>query len=246
LLDNSSRFGKWMKVGFNSHFLIQGCEIINYLLEKSRVVSQNLNERNYHIFYQLLSGSDAAMKARLHLRSPSDYHYLNQSECYKIGGVDDSDEFKDVIEAMKTLQFSPATIESIFSIIAGILLVGNIEFETLDPNSEAAVVASASSSTMHQCSELFGLDSDSLLFALQEKRIQMGKGSIVSMKYNASSALDNRDTLSKSLYSNMFDWIIARVNSTLKTEESPYSIGILDIFGFEVFELNSFEQLCIN
>lgn len=235
-----------MKVGFNQHFLIQGCEIINYLLEKSRVVSQSLNERNYHIFYQLIAGADGPMKQRLYLRTPQEYHYLNQSECYRIQGVDDQQEFKEVVEAMKTLQFSNSTMESMFKIVAGILLLGNITFEPLPGNTDAAIVSQTSSETLHQCAELLGLDLDIFLFALQEKRVQMGRGSIVSMKFNAGQAIDNRDTLAKYLYSNMFDWTIQRVNSTLKTEESNFSIGILDIFGFEVFELNSFEQLCIN
>jgi myosin heavy subunit len=236
-----------MKVGFNSHFLIQGCEIINYLLEKSRVVSQSSNERNYHIFYQLIAGADPATKQRLHLRQPEAYNYLIGSGCYRIQGVDDAQEFQDVLEAMKTLQFSSSTIDSMFKIISGILLLGNIDFEPTPNNPDIFQVAAESMETARQCSELVGLDLDVFLFALREKRVQMGKGSIVTMKFNLNQATDNRDTLSKSLYSNMFDWTIQRVNSTLKTEgESQFSIGILDIFGFEVFEINSFEQLCIN
>lgn len=125
MVDNSSRFGKWMKVGFDTSLRIQGCEIINYLLEKSRVVQQSLNERNYHIFYQLITGADNAMKQRLKLKNITDYHYLNQSGCIKIDGVDDAAEFKDVMQAMITLQFSSSTIENFLKIIAGILQLGN-------------------------------------------------------------------------------------------------------------------------
>ena len=247
-LDNSSRFGKWMKVGFDTSFKIQGCEIINYLLEKSRVVGQSTNERNYHIFYQIIAGSanDPSMKQKYKLRAPLDYNYLNQSGCLKINGVDDAMEFKDVLEAMETLQFTPATVDNILKILSGILLLGNMTFEGVNGDLEAAKMTTKTEELVKECAELLGLDIPTFNYSLTNKRVQMGRGSVVSMKLSVSQAEDSRDTLAKSLYSNLFDWTIQQVNATLKTEFSPFSIGILDIFGFEVFELNSFEQLCIN
>ncbi len=235
-----------MKVNFDSSFRIQGCEIINYLLEKSRVVMQSKLERNYHIFYQLLKGADAAMKARLRLADATSFRYLNQSGCCDIEGVNDAAEFRDVLDALQTLQFPPETCEAIFSIIAGILHLGNIGFEATSQTSEASKIVPSTQHHLEAAAHLFGVDVVHLTGCLVGKLVQMGRGSVVEIKLNVNQALDSRDTLSKALYGNLFDWTIRTVNSTLKTVESPYFIGILDIFGFEIFELNSFEQLCIN
>lgn len=235
-----------MKVGLNNNFLIQGCEIINYLLEKSRVVTQSTMERNYHIFYQLIAGADSATKKRLHLRPPSEYNYLNQSGCSVIDGVNDADEFREVLQAMNTLQFSSSTVESMLKAIAGILLLGNITFDQGN-DSESSKISPKSLEILTHCADLLGVNVDMFAYSLTEKKVQMGRGSIISITLSVAQAEENRDTVAKTLYSNMFDWTIVKVNSTLKSPtEAPYSIGILDIFGFEVFELNSFEQLCIN
>lgn len=235
-----------MKIGFDRSFKIQGCEIVNYLLEKSRIVFQSTNERNYHIFYQIIAGADAGMKQRLYLRPAGEYYYLNQSGCLRIEGVDDAQEFKDVMEAMATLQFSSSTVESIFKGLAGILQLGNIKFEP-HTSSDNCKIAASSEDAVRMCSELFGIDLALLRYALVEKKMQMSRrGSVVSIALSVTQAEDSRDTIAKSLYANLFDWVIQRVNATLRTEEPPFSIGILDIFGFEVFDLNSFEQLCIN
>jgi myosin heavy subunit len=198
-----------MKVGFNKHFKIQGCEIINYLLEKSRVVTQSANERNYHIFYQLICGADSAMKQRLFLRAISDYKYLSLSGCVKIEGVDDTAEFSDVMESMRTLQFPAETIEMIWKIISGVLMLGNLSFETATP-SDHSIVASSSADTVRICSELFGLNPELFTYSLTEKKVQMGRGSIVGIKLSQREAEDSRDTLAKTLYSNLFDWIIGK------------------------------------
>lgn len=244
--NNSSRFGKWMKVDFEHSFRIQGCEVVNYLLEKSRVVTQSSGERNYHIFYQLLAGSDSAFISKCGLTSPEQYAYLNQCGCYLIDGVDDAKDFLEVQEAMQTLQFSNDLQTQMLQIIAAILHMGNITFSQgqLEGSSQ---VSSSSSTAVEMSSKLLGLKIDSFTFSLTEKRLQMGsRGSVVSVKLSPMQAVDSKDTLSKALYSNMFDWVIRKINETLKTKECPFSIGILDIFGFEVFEINSFEQLCIN
>ena len=205
---------------------------------------QSTNERNYHIFYQLLAGSDSATKAKLFLRPSSEYHYLNQSGCTKIDGVDDAAEYRDVIEAMGTLQFPAEVTEEVFRLLSGILLLGNINFEQGE-TAEASKVTAAAGEAVQRCSELLGLDIAAFRYSLCEKKVQMGsRGSVINMKLSVTNAVDSRDTLAKTIYSNMFDWTIKMVNKTLKTQdEAPFSIGILDIFGFEVFELNSFEQL---
>jgi myosin heavy subunit len=240
--NNSSRFGKWMKVDFDHNFRIQGCEIVNYLLEKSRVVTQSSGERNYHIFYQILSGCDAAFRSKASFLSPDQYNYLLQSGCYEIDGVNDATDFQEVLEAMNTLQFTSDLQNQLLQVIAGVLWIGNITFSNGKADGSSQVNQASAHATEKAC-ELLGLQIDSFKFALTEKRVQMGRGSVVSIKLNPMQAMESKDTLSKALYSNMFDWVIVQVNTTLKTSEAPFSIGILDIFGFEVFDVNSFEQV---
>ena len=240
--NNSSRFGKWMKVDFDHNFRIQGCEIVNYLLEKSRVVTQSSGERNYHIFYQILSGCPAEFRTRASFLSPDQYNYLLQSGCYEIDGVNDAADFQEVLEAMNTLQFTPDLQNQLLQVIAGVLWIGNITFSNGKTDGSSQVNQASAHATEKAC-ELLGLQIDSFKFALTEKRVQMGRGSVVSIKLNPLQAMESKDTLSKALYSNMFDWVIVQINTTLKTCEAPFSIGILDIFGFEVFDVNSFEQV---
>eukprot|EP00601_Ochromonadales_sp_CCMP2298_P023667 CAMPEP_0173273484 /NCGR_PEP_ID=MMETSP1143-20121109/1925_1 /TAXON_ID=483371 /ORGANISM="non described non described, Strain CCMP2298" /LENGTH=675 /DNA_ID=CAMNT_0014210219 /DNA_START=96 /DNA_END=2120 /DNA_ORIENTATION=- len=244
--NNSSRFGKWMAVGFDAGFAIQGCQVTNYLLEKSRVVGQTQGERNYHIFYQLLSGADKETKKRLNLKDASDYLYLNQSGCVAIEGVEDGKDFSEVLAAMKTLSFSAQMVESMLGVVGGILLLGNIIFaEGKDTDSSQVDVLSRE--TLKHCAQLLGLNVDMFTYSLTEKKVQMGRGSIISITLSVAQAAENRDTVAKTLYSCLFDWVISKVNLTLEgSGVAPLNIGILDIFGFEVFDVNSFEQLCIN
>jgi myosin heavy subunit len=247
LSDNSSRFGKWMKVNFDNSFRIQGCEIVNYLLEKSRVVYQNPNERNYHIFYQLLNGADSKMKSRLQLKNPNDFHYLNQSGCSAIDGVDDRAEFMDVLQALETLQFPAEITDCMMRIFAGILHLGNVLFESGSSRDVADSKLKGDTVThLHTAAEMFGVDPEILKNSLIGSVVQSGRGSIIRKLLSPEKAMETRDTVAKALYGNLFDWTIKKVNLTLKTDASPFFIGILDIFGFEIFEINSFEQLCIN
>jgi myosin heavy subunit len=241
--DNSSRFGKWMKVDFDHDFRIQGCEIVNYLLEKSRVVVQTKGERNYHIFYQLIAGADPSLKSRLKLGPLENYRLLNQSGCTVIESMDDSAEFRDVVAAMVTLSFIGDFSEMLYSIIACILHLGNIDFES---SGEGSQVSNRSLSTVNTAAILLGVDPTRLSSSFSEKHVQMARGESVTMKLTMAQAIDTRDTLVKALYSNLFDYTVKRVNETLKLSVAPFSIGILDIFGFEIFDLNSFEQLSIN
>lgn len=207
---------------------------------------QSAQERNYHIFYQIIAGVKGNLRQSLRLGAATDFHYLDQSGCTQIPGQDDAAEFEDVLKAMRTLQFSEDTIEAMLRIIAAVLHLGNVQYEAGDKDGESQV-SQDSVISMRLCASLLGCeDLNSFRLSLTEKMVQMGRGSFVAMKFNATQAVDARDTLAKYLYSNLFDWTVRQVNLTLKTSSAPFSIGILDIFGFEVFELNTFEQLCIN
>lgn len=161
-----------MKVDFDKSFRIQGCEVVNYLLEKSRVVVQSAMERNYHIFYQIISGSDPAERARLHLFEAQQYHYLDQSGCYEIPFVNDAKDYQEVMEALVTLQFTPAEKDSLQKIIAGILSLGNLVFEKIAGDAaEACVISPGSMQYLNACADLFGVEPDSLTFCLLGKMV---------------------------------------------------------------------------
>ena len=247
--NNSSRFGKYMRIEFDAKCRIQGCSIVNYLLEKSRVVFQSAMERNYHVFYQLCAGaSQLPFASLLGVGKPSDYRYLNKSGCIGIDGVNDGAEFSDIIKAMNTLQFSLDRQESVFRIITAVLHLGNILFLKSESNADDSKIDVSTRNNLDTAAKLLGLDPVALSVALTEKTMTVGR-EVVTVLFNPSQAADNRDTLAKSLYGLLFDWIIGYVNDTLRDSCDPstsHSIGILDIFGFEVFEVNSFEQLCIN
>jgi hypothetical protein len=250
--DNSSRFGKWMKVDFDAACRIQGCEIVNYLLEKSRVVGASTDERNYHVFYQLLKGADDELKSKLGLipgrsDSPASFKYLVTSNDggYTVPSIDDVSDFHDMQTAMATLQLAPETQIDLFRILAAILLLGNLSFGPGDGQ-----LGAGTAPLVEQISSLLQVTQANLFQALTEKHMYIKGVLQPAQPYTAMQATDNRDALAKALYSNLFDSTIRHINSTLKLDASSSTeclhIGVLDIFGFEVFAKNSFEQLCIN
>ena len=239
--NNSSRFGKYMKIDFDGRCRIQGCSIVNYLLEKSRVVFQSTMERNYHVFYQLCAGaSSLPFASLLSVGSPEEYRYLNKSGCVKIDGVDDNRDFCDVLKAMQTLEFGDETQESVFRIITAVLNMGNISFLKSESNADDSKIDPSSRLYLDASANLLGLDPVALSVALTEKTMTVGR-EVVTVLFNPSQAADNRDTLAKALYGSLFDWIVGYINDTLKGTYDPstsHSIGILDIFGFEIFKTN--------
>ena len=241
--NNSSRFGKWMEINFLNGGKIKGCRIINYLLEKSRVVFQIPNERNYHIFYMMLQ--DPAIKRKFSLGDAADYHYLNQSGCNSVNGRDEVEEQREMTQAFNSLEFSEETQDNIFEALAGILNLGNINFqESVDAagNEKVTIVNpnfSASSS------KLLGFNNTVLEQALCWKKVVTPSETILK-PLTAVQAADQRDALAKEIYRQIFDWLVRRVNSSIYKGDGDLSIGVLDIYGFELFKVNSFEQLCIN
>lgn len=246
--DNSSRFGKFIEVRFTEAGTIQSAKIEQYLLEKSRIVSQNHDERNYHIFYSMLAGLSPEERKRLQLmeQSPASYHYLSQGGCFKLSGRNDAKDFADMRSAMKVLSFSPEEQWQIFNLLAAILHLGNLGFKATEVrNMEAAEVNDATNAS--RVSSLLGVTKEALSEALTQKTMLI-HGEHVVTSLSKESALEGRDAFVKALYGNIFIHIVRRINETI--DKNPVkninTIGVLDIFGFENFDDNSFEQLCIN
>ena len=268
--DNSSRFGKFIQIQFEKKTgRIGGASIRDFLLEKVRVVIQNKNERNFHAFYQIVKGSSTSEKLRALLRtkqsnpsteskvpiSHKDFHYLNQSGTATVDGIDDMADFQNNEQSMELIGIDACTRHAIWSVLAGILHLGNVNFmldESPGKADQCCPVDHKSAASLARASELLGFagGSDSVRRALCEKRLS-GKEELYTYK-KPHEAHDNRDALAKACYSALFTWLVTRLNKTIKASdgqtESRMSgfIGVLDIYGFEVFEKNSFEQLCIN
>ncbi|XP_052853141.1 myosin-VIIa isoform X3 [Drosophila gunungcola] len=246
--DNSSRFGKYIEIRFTPEGAIQGARIQQYLLEKSRIVFQSREERNYHIFYCMLAGLSAPERERLKLQeqSPSQYHYLAQGGCFTLPGKGDAKDFADIRAAMKVLSFKPEEVWSILSLLAAILHLGNLRFTATEvANLEAAEIDDTPN--LQRVAQLLGLPVPPLNAALTQRTIFV-HGEHVTTSLSKEAALEGRDAFVKSLYDGIFVRIVRRINETInkQIDQPMNSIGVLDIFGFENFDNNSFEQLCIN
>ncbi|XP_019443992.1 PREDICTED: myosin-2-like isoform X2 [Lupinus angustifolius] len=242
--DNSSRFGKLIEIHFSTLGKICGAKIQTFLLEKSRVVQLANGERSYHIFYQLCAGSSADLRERLNLRVASEYKYLNQSDCMTIDGVDDAKNFHQLMKALDVVRMSIEDQKHVFKMLAAILWLGNISFNAADNENHIEVVKDEAVTT---AALLMGCSSQELMTALSTRKIQAGKDTIAKM-LTLRQAIDTRDALAKFIYANLFDWLVEQVNKSLEVgkRRTGRSISILDIYGFESFQKNSFEQFCIN
>lgn len=242
--NNSSRFGKFVKIFFSPLGLISGATIDYYLLEKSRVLHQLKDERNYHAFYQLLKGEDEKVLAeKYNLDLPAlEYKYLSASSA-TIPNVDDAREFRILKEAFDTMGFSAEEVESIFKCLAIILHLGNIEFTSwkseqanFTPESRINIIAS-----------MLGVLEDELSRNLLRPKVKAGREYVQKLQ-KAAEVKNTIDAFAKHLYERIFQFIILRINKSLLEAdvEGENFIGVLDIAGFEIFDTNSFEQLCIN
>ncbi|TMW60053.1 hypothetical protein Poli38472_000095 [Pythium oligandrum] len=279
--DNSSRFGKFIKLHFTNTGKLTGASIQTYLLEKVRLVSQSKGERNYHVFYEMSMGASPAQRKRWFLDAPAQnamalagdagelpsemrqylyYRFLNQSQCYRRrDGVDDREMFQRVMDALEVVGFTPFEQTGIFDLLAALMHIGNLTFEhdeTSDRESSAPTLSTNATDLAPHCiwsrdaaARLLSVDASQLERALSVRKIRAGTD-FVSVKLSAEQANNARDALAKALYGRIFDWMVGKMNEFLKMDDSQKSkghfIGILDIFGFEVFPHNSFEQLCIN
>ncbi|XP_077473442.1 unconventional myosin-X isoform X1 [Stigmatopora argus] len=238
--NNSSRFGKFIQLHFSQNGNIQGGCIIDYLLEKNRVVRQNPGERNYHIFYALLAGADKDHRDMYLLsEGPESYHYLSQSGCTHDRSLDDKQLFDSVMAALQVMEFSEEEIRDVFKLLSSVLQMGNIEFMT------AGGAQITSKGVVCNVSELLGLDSFQLSEVLTQRSMIL-RGEEICSPLTVEQAVDSRDSVAMALYSQCFSWIIMKINQKIKGKDNFKSIGILDIFGFENFEVNRFEQFNIN
>lgn len=243
--DNSSRFGKYLEILFDESTSIIGARIRTYLLERSRLVFQPQVERNYHIFYQLVEGLSESEKEELHLTKVEDYHYLRQGGDYRIKGVDDAAEYQVTVDALKMVGFSQDTQHQLFKILAALLHIGNIEVKKT--RNDASL--SSDEPNLKIACDLLGIDASGFSKWITKKQITTRSEKIVS-NLSFNQALVARDSVAKFIFSALFDWLVENINTVLcnpqVSDQISSFIGVLDIYGFEHFEKNSFEQFCIN
>ncbi|XP_073237058.1 unconventional myosin-X-like isoform X2 [Porites lutea] len=237
--NNSSRFGKFINLKFNSKGRMDGGSIQDFLLEKNRVVRQNPGERNYHIFYSLLAGASEDQRNLFLLNAPEKYHYLKQSGCYGDPSINDKEDFNNVLNAMKVMCLTDEEISDVLQVISGVLQLGNVHFMA------AGGAQIAEKSVLENVANLLRVDIYELSDALTQKSMIL-RGEEILSPLSVEQALDSRDSMAMNLYACTFKWLINKINQRIKGNDSFSSIGVLDIFGFENFDVNRFEQFNIN
>ncbi|XP_055853454.1 myosin heavy chain 95F isoform X2 [Episyrphus balteatus] len=274
--NNSSRFGKFIEVHYDSKCQVVGGYISHYLLEKSRICTQSSEERNYHVFYMLLAGAPQQLRDRLGLGKPDDYRYLSGCTQYfakakteklipssqksrdhnskgplKDPIIDDYEHFQALDNALGRLGLSGDSKLEIYSLVAAVLHLGNIAFEEIPDDARGGCqVSQSSEKSLTVTSKLLGVDPFELRQALVSRVMQSKgggiKGTVIMVPLKIYEASNARDALAKAIYSRVFDRIVFLINQSIPFKASSYYIGVLDIAGFEYFTVNSFEQFCIN
>lgn len=245
--NNSSRHGKYLEIMFNTHGEPIGAQITNYLLEKGRVVGQLENERNFHIFYQFTKAASDEQREQFGLQEPGAYTYTSRSKCLDVQDINDSNDYADTLNAMRIIGLSDQEQNEIFRMLAVILWLGNVDFQEMDDGNSVISDTAITDFIAH----LIEVDSAMIQKVLTSRVVETQRGgrrgSVYDVPLNPAQATAGRDALAKAIYNNLFEWIVSRINVSMKARSaSAQVIGILDIFGFEIFEDNSFEQLCIN
>ncbi|XP_056148607.1 unconventional myosin-IXb isoform X2 [Lampris incognitus] len=247
--NNCSRFGKFIRLNYLESGVVRGAVIEKYLLEKSRLVCRDKNERNYHVFYYLLMGASKEERKEFKLLQPQDYFYLKQED-FLLDKDEEKlrQEYKRLHQAMEMVGFLDATKKQVFSILSAILYLGNVTYTLTE---EGQVLEVGPADVLSTLSDLLKVKKELLVEALAKKRAVTSSDTLI-LQYTSKEATTARDSMAKSLYSALFDWIVLHINHALLNrrdmEESVSClwVGILDIFGFENFQSNGFEQFCIN
>uniref|UniRef100_A0AAR2J185 Myosin VAb n=1 Tax=Pygocentrus nattereri TaxID=42514 RepID=A0AAR2J185_PYGNA len=239
--DNSSRFGKYIEIGFDRKYHIIGANMRTYLLEKSRVVFQASEERNYHIFYQLCASTHLPEFKALQLGSTDEFHYTNQGTSPIIDEVDDAQEMQTTRRAFSLLGIHEIQQLDLFRILAAILHLGNVEV-----TGRGSGNCSTENCHLTVFCELMMVSCESMAHWLCHKKLKTATETL-NKPLAKTEAVDGRDALAKHIYARLFNWIVSQINKALRSSSVQHSfIGVLDIYGFETFEINSFEQFCIN
>jgi myosin-5 len=243
--DNSSRFGKYIEILFNKQTDIIGAKVRTYLLERSRLVFQPLKERNYHVFYQLIKGATDAERQEFQLKPVEEFTYLNQGSSPTIDGVDDKAELDLLKKSLTTIGVTNDTQHQIFKLLAALLHIGDVKITATRTDSALAPDEPA----LVKACELLGIDATTFAKWIVKKQL-ITRGEKIVSNLTQQQATVVKDSVAKYIYSSMFDWLVERTNESLATEEvlsqARSFIGVLDIYGFEHFAKNSFEQFCIN
>lgn len=243
--NNSSRFGKYMEILFEGGDPVGG-RVTNYLLEKSRVVGPGPNERNFHVFYQVTCGAPAAERQQYCIEGPEYYFYLTQSGCFTVQGIDDAQEYSELVAAFQKIGITETERADVLCCLSVVLWLGNVAFQEQKPE----VSSVADRRVLDVVAGLLQVNVGALEECLCVRKIQTGVGAKAekfAKPLRSTEADFCRDTLAKALYSRMFDWLVLKINQAIRKDgHRGLQIGVLDIYGFEIFQSNSFEQLCIN
>lgn len=243
--DNSSRFGKYIEIMFDDKTSIIGAKIRTYLLERSRLVFQPLKERNYHIFYQLIAGATESEREELGLLHVDDIHYLNQGSSPSIDGVDDKAEFEALKASLRTIGIGTGQQSEIFKLLAALLHLGDVKITASRTDS----VLQSTEPSLEKAAAILGVNAVEFAKWTVKKQL-ITRGEKITSNLTQAQATVVRDSVAKFIYSSLFDWLVENINHALASEsvlnQVKSFIGVLDIYGFEHFAKNSFEQFCIN
>ncbi|XP_044596092.1 myosin heavy chain, muscle isoform X7 [Cotesia glomerata] len=241
--DNSSRFGKFIRIHFGPSGKLAGADIETYLLEKARVISQQTLERSYHIFYQMMSGSVKGLKEMCCLSDNiTDYYFVSQGKT-TIPGVDDGEECQLTDQAFDVLGFTQQEKDDIYKITASVMHMGGMKFKQRGREEQAEADGTEEG---ERVAKLLGVDCQDMYKNLLKPRIKVGN-EFVTQGRNKDQVTYSVGAMSKAMFDRLFKWLVKKCNETLDTKQKrQHFIGVLDIAGFEIFDYNGFEQLCIN